>query len=230
MRLPADLRNMIYKEALVIPKPGIIHLDFDKGSPRWGGKPTVIFNGGWEDRRADVNPACHLFSTCYTIYAEAAIFYYGLNRFSLFNLDLLDIWLRSMRPEFRRLIGRIAVYYAGQAPKKALKSLAECVGLKELLLHTSCPMVKHLLKLRGLKKVTLDTAFLETQPDFILEGRKETLVKMLEVLKKPHKPGTLTKQEKKDYPNRRSRRTVFGKTNVTTRTEKKFVAQQWILT
>lgn len=34
MRLSPEIRNMIYKEALVIPKPRIIRLRFDEGSPR----------------------------------------------------------------------------------------------------------------------------------------------------------------------------------------------------
>lgn len=115
MRLPPEIRNMIYKQALVIP-PGIIRLNVDNRYP-------------------DRNPACPLLSTCRTIYAEAAIFYYGLNRFNLYNMNLLGNWLRSVRPESRRLISRITMIYAGQTSIKDLKSLAEFVDLKELYLH-----------------------------------------------------------------------------------------------
>jgi len=186
-RLPAEIRNMIYYEALVIPKPGFIRLDRGSTFP-------------------DSNPACPLLSTSSTIYKEAVKIYYGLNTFSLFDLDLLDRWLRSVRPKSHTLISRISVRVSGQECVKGLKSLAECVGLKELHLdipvrtlavnmyNFSYPMVRNLLKLRGLKTVTVETQCLENQPR--LKARKELLIKALEILKEPRK---LTGQEEKDY-------------------------------
>lgn len=75
--------------------------------------------------------------------------------------------------------------------------------------HLFRPTIKHLLRLRSLEKVTLDVAFLENRPDHILEERKESIIKALEVLKEPYEPATLKKQEMKD--KRKSRRTVLGK-------------------
>ena len=43
----------------------------------------------------------------------------------------------------------------------------------------------------------------------------------LQVIKQPRKPAQLKRQEKKDYPPQKAMRATFGKTNFTTRMDKK---------
>ena len=233
---------MIYKNLLVIPKSGRIDLDYGCG----GIRPNVTLKDAeYGTLYTNLKLTCQLFSTCRTIYAEAAPLYYGLKQFRPIDLDLLDEWLRPMRPDFRRLIGRIEVHYAGKRPAQAMRSLAEYISLKELTLflgyhtlETMCPRrmdwellgLNDLLKLWGLEKVTIGISLLQPELEYFLPLNydHDSLSQALEVLKQPRKPAALTKQEKKDYPTGRSQRTVFGKANVITRTEKKFIAQQSI--
>ncbi|KAK5121503.1 hypothetical protein LTR85_005336 [Meristemomyces frigidus] len=126
--LPAELRNRIYRAALIIPEPVDIELPRSQDSP------------GWQ--------APGLLQTCRTIRAEALAIYYTNNTFlgtvqgPGFTQTLVP-WLRAMGVEQRRMIRAIRpdeteyddIYAAGHDMDMYFQLLAdnECTIRAEVL-------------------------------------------------------------------------------------------------
>ena len=79
--------------------------------------------------------------------------------------------------------------------------------------------MKDLLKVRGIVKleITATDSLIRHFPEL----RIPSFEAALQVLRQPRKPAQLTRQEKKDYPPQKATRATFGKTNFTTRMDKK---------
>lgn len=237
MRLPPEIRNMVYKELLVVPGIICIHRDSDVEAGLTRVQESVRSKDGMgKSVRIDGKSIRQLLWTSKTIYKEASTFYFGSNHFRFASLDMLTECLQHIKLDFRRLLRRITVPFWGLAPAKGMKALATCVSLSELTLGISWYTSRYLrgdqnlmkpnglndlLKIRGLEKVTLDIEDIKYFHDLDISNffDKDTLANALQILKEPHDPAKLKRQEAKDYPNRKSQRTVFGKANVMTRTE-----------
>ena len=241
MKLCPEIRNMVYEELLVM--PGMVGIEYRFIDHRVQ-IVEFVHSSEASKTKLDINQKSTraLLGTSKAIYEEASHFYFRSNHFYFEDVDLLEVFVQKMRPDFRRLIRRVTVNYSGRAPARAMRSLATCIGLLELTLkfsfdtylcirapYTFMTLIgfKDLLKIRGLTDVKIDTEAMDTHPfrdirDFRM---KDELASALQILKKPHNPGNLKKQEKKDYPKGKSQRTVFGKANVITRTEKKIMSE-----
>lgn len=204
MRLPPELRNMVYKELLV--QPGMICIQF-RGCPP--GESVQRADGRGSDHCIDVKALRQLLWTSKTIYQEAAPFYFGSNHFRFQCLGTLTKCLQRLRPDSRRLLRRITVSFSNSTPARAMKLLGTCVSLSELTLEMCLGTawssrrkqdgrmqfngLNDLLKIRGLDKFTVDTTHMEPYRE---EGHniffdEKGLADVLEVLKEPRNPAKL---------------------------------------
>ncbi|KAL8698782.1 MAG: hypothetical protein Q9224_001694 [Gallowayella concinna] len=233
MKLPLELRHMVYREALVMPWPLLVSphpWNWQMCPHRCSIKPV---EGG---RRRDYCPSatCQILQVSKTLYAEAMPVFYGENTFKLGNLESLCFFLTKLKPVNRRSIKSLMVTYDTYCPAKSMKLLQGCVSLRRLsleftwgaLYYGGLPWsrihgVRDLLKIRGIRSLTVhpptDVTFLPLSlgPDW------HRFLEALEVIKQPQSKLTLSRQYKKDYPPEKAKRTVFGKTNVVTRSEKR---------
>ncbi|KAL9011494.1 MAG: hypothetical protein Q9180_009188 [Flavoplaca navasiana] len=88
------------------------------------------------------------------------------------------------------------------------------------------PGLGDLLKVRGIQE--LDIIVPSALPhsryySFNDEMSPESFIKDLQVLKLPRSAASLRRQDEKDFPPEKARRTVFGKANVMTRSEKAMI-------
>ncbi len=243
MRLPPEIRNMVYKELLVMPAMIAIGIGWSEGRSIIVEK-VRLEDDEESDFEIDQKATRKLLHTSKTIYQEASHFYWGSNHLYFEDLDMLTEYLQRLRPDFRRLITHVTVRYIGRAPARAMKALSGCISLRKLTLDISFMTIyqtritsaglmtltgmNDLLKLRGLEKVNLDTTRLDSglKTAAWLSQGMSNVVDAIQVLKKPHDPARLKRQEAKDYPKGKSQRTVFGKANVITRTERKVMGEQ----
>ncbi|KAK4696619.1 hypothetical protein P7C71_g1335, partial [Lecanoromycetidae sp. Uapishka_2] len=243
LKLPQEVRLMVYKEYLIL--PGTISI---VGSG-WAGARSIIklrrecalHAPSHQSHVAMDRSVLSLWSTSRTLYKESMSLFFRHNDFRFANLTQLHRFLTRISVNARRAIASIWVGYFGTTPAKTFKLLKECVGLRRLTIELqqssigTIPWVAKsmgyqlmkiygladLLKIRGLQEVEVELG----QPTLIplLRNFDEELVlfkEALQVLKQPHTAAQLTRQEKKDYPHGVGR-TIFGKANVTTRMEKK---------
>lgn len=236
MRLPPEIRNMVYKELLV--QPGVVCVqwkdlrieEYMRSKGRLGTDECI-------DECIDGRSIRQLLWTSKTIYREASTFYFGSNHFRFQCLGTLTTCLQHLKPDFRRLLRRITVPFTNVAPARAMKLLGRCISLSELTLEISSlgttwssrryqgrmkfNGLNDLLKIRGLDKLTVDSTRMEPfrRKGIDVFADEKGLANVLQILKEPHDPAKLKRQEAKDYPDRKSQRIVFGKANVKTRTE-----------
>ena len=174
---------------------------------------------------------------------EARALFFRHNDFYFERLEHLEAFLSAISVSSRRSLVSISFKYYGLTPATSIKSLKECVGLRNLKLVFSINSIgkvswqtdeneldgyagivtvngmSDLLKVRDIK--TLDVVFDEPfERNYSPRFRGVPLKEALEILKEPRKASQLTRQRNKDYPEPVGR-TVFGKANVTTRGEKK---------
>ncbi|KAL9609674.1 MAG: hypothetical protein Q9167_005583 [Letrouitia subvulpina] len=214
MRLPAEIRRMVYKEILVM--PGEVGIPMPKPFRDYKTQPYVR----------------KFFLTSKAVYAEAMPIYFGLNTFYFHKMSYMEDFLKHTAVDHRRCIRRVSFKFYGTAPARALKLLRECVSLEYLhvkagVLYTlggkhehlmSAHGLNNLLKIRGIKKLEVTC---NDPPDRYSPIDWDCFLGALQLLKEPHTPQFLRLQEKKDYPPDKAKRTVFGKTNVITRSEAK---------
>ena len=243
MRLPLEIRNMVYKELLIQPgsiEIGNIYEEEDRfiyGA--FAVRKWMDSDDNEQIERFRQTPVCKLFLTSRTVYRESTPLYFGRNVFGLTDLGKVLSFLGRLSPNLRRAVTSLELKYVGTAPAQANKILATCTGLRQLSIifsyQTAYMMrgfgtslmklrgLKDLLKLRGLKQVGIerDPRFSAEAFDGLFKEMPE-FEKALEVLKTPHDPKTLARLDKKDYPNK-LHRSIFGKANVATRMENKIM-------
>lgn len=216
MRLPPEIRRMVYKEILVMPEE--------------------ICDGVWVPHRGHdpkTQPRVRQFLlTSKATYFESMPIYFGLNIFHFHMMSSMEDFLKRTAVDHRRCIRRVSFDFYGAAPARSLKLLRECVSLQYL--HVKAGIfsthwgkhgrlmeahgVNNLLKIRGIRKLEItcnDPPGAHTPDDWVC------FVGALQTLKLPHTPQFLRLQEKRDYPPGKARRMVFGRTNVMTRSEAK---------
>ncbi|KAL8946133.1 MAG: hypothetical protein Q9222_007431 [Ikaeria aurantiellina] len=232
MKLPLELRTMIYKEALVAPDG--LDIAFEMG--QWHShaeKPYLCRCNHSEPRLPTIYKAFHV---SVALYNETMPIFFGDNRFIFDNLDYMYDFLTGISPNCRRKIRQISVTFHGRSPAKSIKVLQRCTSLQQLSLRID-PLIRwsrgpaavslikatginNLLKVRGITNLEVTkTGYWNIDPSDPTDW--EELVEAMQILKKPYHPSVLRLQEKKDYPPEKAKRTVFGKTNVRTRSESK---------
>ena len=235
MELPGEIRNMIYRNLLIM--PGIIYINGGQYGPGYR-EDVVVQRPTWglgdhimNRRFLSINQTRvrRLLETSKHIYAEAAWFYYGCNHFYFSSLPILYNFLQATRPDFCRHITHMSLMYSGRFVVKAIKLLRGCVSLSrlQLVLDDSTTWDRHmrtnswlrnmtglkdLLQLRGLREVTVDNHLVDSVPMYAASlADKDYVVNGLQVLTQPHDLAKLRQQFKKDYPGQVPQRTASGK-------------------
>ena len=247
MDLPLELRSMIFRHFLVMPGPVLFtyfaapHARHDSAGVESQNNPlSEDFTGLFPEHNGiQQSSLLNIFSASKTVYRETVPLYFGCNQFEFCSLDRMEQFLNKIGAECRWQIASITVEYWGRAPARAVKRLAECVGLRVLMLkiglysfgrsHSSPAQkarligMKDLLRLRGLDRISIASngefkykcfadAVVPTQ-DVI-----DMFMEQLEVVTEARDPKQLKRQEKKDFPTK-TKRTTFGAANVMTRSE-----------
>ena len=245
MRLPIEIRTLVYNELLIQPETVAIypHRTWHDGSKR--AVTTPACRRRWVDSNGDVHDTSvsqqifrQLSLTSRGAYRESTPIYFTYNTFEFEDLECVPGFLGQLSPNSRRAIVSLKLFYVGKAPAAAFKMLATCVGLRrlELVLHgyqtislmqssNRCVMKLYglgdCLKLRGLTHIDVHRDHEHDDNHKWLNEYFADLPRFreaLQVLKQPHDPARLARLDKKDYPSR-LHRSVFGKANVTTRME-----------
>ncbi|KAL8688015.1 MAG: hypothetical protein Q9218_005968 [Villophora microphyllina] len=220
MKLPLELRNMVYREILQRPKSII---------------PYRLYY--WRRNIESLVPTCRIFLVSKALYDEAVLIFFGYNTFDFISMDILEEHLATMKVECRRQIRSIVVGLSGDRRTEAAKLLRRCVSLRHLSIglggssfrfatpHPPWVLkpwgVQELLKVRGLNIVEVVNL---CSTGGRLREEDSALLKALQVLKQPYSAAALRKQDKVDFPPKKAQRSVYGKTNVMTRSERKMVA------
>ncbi|KAL8861965.1 MAG: hypothetical protein Q9178_001835 [Gyalolechia marmorata] len=218
MELPLEIRTMVYEEVLLA-SPSISIMT--QHLPAYMGYSP---------------PTTELLRASKTLYHEATSIFYGRNLFEFLDLDALDGFLTKFSIQQRRMITSIALGIWGITPAKSVRLLQGCVSLRHLkvkvLLNTldgyypnrpgqpRAAGIQGLLDVRGIREldVTLPT-FVNIEDDQQREAF-ERLKKALQVVKLPRSVASMRRQGAKDFPPEKAKRTVFGRANVLTRSER----------
>ena len=238
MRLPPELRFMIYKEVLVARRDIIVPRPYipDYNMRFYGDKYNC-------DPYHSSSAACQIFRVSKALYNEAMPVYFGENTFRFKDLDALETALEILTAERRRSIRSLSINFHGPHPVKSMRLLYECVSLRQLSLginnwgtypnrfgvtplwQTICG-VKALLKVRGIQ--TLQVRKVGSYPSGFgwCQSHRDwkKLVSALQVLKQPYTEAALRRRYRKAYPPAKAKRTVFGRANVVTRSESKLAS------
>ena len=192
MRLPIEIRNMIYRDLLIDSVPIVIY---------------SAYSSLYEDRRrADVAPAYRrawhilkrtmvprvsspkilyqLALTSRGVYREAMPIFFAHTTFELEDLRCVPKFFGSLSPNSRRAVASINLWYVGKAPAAAFKMLATCVGLRRLRINMhdwethdmmsypdndlmNLPGLRECLKMRGIAHVDVAVEREGGLPDFM---------------------------------------------------------------
>ncbi|KAL8912171.1 MAG: hypothetical protein Q9171_002805 [Xanthocarpia ochracea] len=241
MRLPPELRCMIYREVLVAKRDIIVP------RPYWSyiRDHNIRFYRVYDnyDPYHSSSATCQIFRVSKALYNEAMPVYFGENTFHFEDLDALETALGILTAERRRSIRSLSISFHGSHPVKSTRLLYGCVSLRRLSLviknwgtyhdlsgitpwwQTICG-AKALLKVRGIQTLRVRKAQLNSSAFGWCSSRGgwEKLVSALQVLKQPYSEAALRRQYRKDYPPAKAKRTVFGRANVVTRSESKLAS------
>ncbi|KAL8840388.1 MAG: hypothetical protein Q9176_003881 [Flavoplaca citrina] len=227
MKLPPEIRNTIYEMAL------------------W----ELVSPSQRRARRASDQQAL----TSRNMPAVAALQRCLLRGLSLiFSQQYLLLLRRGRSCEFltkltiqqRRNIRSLSFHFSdGLAPAKAMRLLRGCVSLRDLTISFTrstlhefglrmpeslkrLPGLGDLLKVRGIQELQIIVPLAlpySRYYSFNGEVSPESFIKDLQVLKLPRSAASLRRQDEKDFPPEKAGRTVFGKANVITRSEKAMI-------
>ncbi|KAL8770740.1 MAG: hypothetical protein Q9209_003607 [Squamulea sp. 1 TL-2023] len=247
MRLPPELRRMVYQELLVIPWPITVSRPYSFWHPR----PHLASITADDGRLRDYCPlaTCLILQACKVLHTEATPIYFGANTFNLEDLDALSFFLTKLKPESRRSITSLIVRYEGGHPARSMKLLRGCVSLRHLSLDCTWGTIRYgdfpwysiyglndLLRLRGIQKLVIQKPKVSEDVIFFTQARWEKywgnwqeFVQALEILKQPYTHAAIRQQDRKDYPPEKARRTFFGRANVVTRAEKRWSSNSGIV-
>ena len=247
MDLPLELRHMVFKEFLVMDGPimfrSCIYLVERKTYILAPPFANVSPEG---DRNVDYYKASnivtqsnllYIFSVSRSVYQVTVPIYFSSNTFDFKSLTAFDRFITKVGAVPRWQLARVRITYLGDAPARAFKHLARCVGLREATLQfepywaigpsrtaklLQLYGIKDLLQVRGLKKlesIVPDHFWSRARYWNLLKDAKEAtsdLEERLQVLKQPIDPKKLKRLEKKNFPMNRSG-FFFGAVNVLTR-------------
>lgn len=140
MKLPPEVRNMIYKEVLVASKD--IHMQV-----AWYSYPRSAYDGL---RTMNHSPrrTCRLLRISKAVYYEAFPIYFGCNTFYCDGVEALGEFLSKLKKEYRRNIRSLSFHFVGNSPAKSIRLLQGCVSLKSLEIGVTLRMLSD----HGLRK------------------------------------------------------------------------------
>ena len=214
MRLPPEIRLMIYKEILVFKTPLVVAEVGEVGFSHPGCIENAMADserGAFRTKGMSPSDVAYLVkgqqvcSTSFQIYKEAMPIYFRFNSFRFHNFHTLTDFFRWIGKEARKNIRKIYFDYFGGEASSAFTLLAQCERLEHLVVTMTAQSLvgapkanrvpvkavgmRHLLKLRGIK--TLEVEWLGPANSFSPETRLE-FVEALQVLHQPRK--TLTRR------------------------------------
>ena len=254
MKLPPEVRNMIYREFLE--DTSIINL-IALGDPKKvrevSGKPVLSrYDPGMPPvipySQGQFDPLL-LLRASKAIHDEAYPVYYGRNTFFCRGFAALRGFLGRLKREYRRNIRTLGFDMWGNPAAKSIRLLQGCASLQYL--HIDCrgvrlwdnlrsdsvlPGYTELLKLRGIRSLQIlrpvknDIYRLGSQTYRILrpadtDAYWEQIIEDLQVLQQPRSEAMVRRQDCKDFPLENTKRTVYGKANVQTRSERAIADQ-----
>ena len=246
MKLPLELRIKVYEEHLL--KQGTIVV---KGALGFGNREVQICPG-YQCRHDYIKThetfdatVLNLWTVSKATLQESLPLFFRFNRFHFTSVDELLNFLSCIGPTSRRNILSISFTYEGGAPAQAMRSLRQCVGLRQLTIQISTMTyfiipyddrrrnssqlkvwgMNDLLKIRGITELEVFERTASYPYHCRFTEQIPAFEKTLQILKQPHKAAQLTRQMNKDYPQSKAK-PVRGKTNVTTRTEAKLAASE----
>ncbi|KAL8989966.1 MAG: hypothetical protein Q9169_008239 [Polycauliona sp. 2 TL-2023] len=220
MKLSPELRNMVYKEVLVEPKDVLLTVGHEYDPPH-----VLAFNPPQPSGLLQVSKQ---------IYNEASPIYYRGNTFDCHSVGALHAFLSKLSIENRRSIRSLSFGFFGYAPAKSMKLLQGCTSLKSLKVVIphymmndygrempdglrDLPGLRDFLKIRGIQELDASRA---PNCNYWEHMDPEALIEELQVVKLPKTAAMIGRQDLKDYPPERAKRTVYGKANVKTRSER----------
>ncbi|KAI4202900.1 MAG: hypothetical protein LQ350_002271 [Teloschistes chrysophthalmus] len=227
MKLPLEIRSMIYEN--VLRQPTNIKVE---------GRFGTFLSGIDYYAINDVATHCRIFLVSKAFYQEAMPIYFCCNTFSFAYTWVMYYVTRKLKVDYRRHFRSIKITGAwmGLHCRGAAKFLQGCVSLRHLSIRFDNSIfrwvrvpgqkrvfkpwgVGELLKVRGIRD-------LEVKIPHVVDFREEyeTFIERLDVLKQPYSVAALRQQDKIDYPPKKAQRSVFGKANVVTRSERKMIA------
>lgn len=137
LKLPLELRNMVYRELLIM--PGTLEI-----IKPWSSDPVVLLVNRIQVASIAIANQCAVFMVLRVskqISREAIPIYFGCNKFVAMDTDMLAQLLCHIGPEACNAIREISIQYKlGKHACKAFKLLAQCGGLRKLHFRMlSCP-------------------------------------------------------------------------------------------
>lgn len=225
MGLPREIRNMIYKELLIM--PGYISIGgffLSQSMVRICVQgPAGLYRLLRPPQHIDQKSVCSLFKVSRTFYRECRPLYFRLNTFQIGDLHKLSMFLTKIGPDCRRNLTSLRIRYHGQTAGNSLKLLVRCVTLRHLhitfgvdyrpvehpktrvrrpgLIKPNVGLMnasglKDLMKLRG-----LETLEICVTPPSLYSDIEDVRIAM-QVTKQPQDSATLERQENLDYPKK----------------------------
>ena len=184
MKLPVEIRRMIFKENLVMPNP-IMFYRFGvlNGQQTHNIPPCAMIRSAKEGTQTKCWPTIEdaeiirqssrlsIFLVSKAIYCETVPLYFGHNNFSFESGRSLWKFASTIGPDCRWQLARVQCYWASYCVRAA-KILSQCVELRELSLEISSESLRHvddtffdyrlvgmedLLRVRGVNKLSLHT-------------------------------------------------------------------------
>ena len=238
MKLPPELRNMVYKEVLA--NPDIIIIDELSDCYPGSSLPRIET---WNDPPGNT---CQLLRASKAIHDEAYPVYFGRNTFACWNFPALRGFLGRLKREYRRSIRSISFAFWGSFPAKTIRLLQGCVSLQYLHIDFTTvrllwdtpttviiPGLNELMKIRGIRSLEISrrpnyTTYL-VRTRFIgpaeIDEYWGKVIDDLQVLKQPRSEAMVRRQDWKDFPMENTKRTVYGRANVQTRSERAIADQ-----
>lgn len=209
MKLPAELRIMILKEALKAPSQVRC--------------PMKLTQSNHERSIVTTSRALRVSKTFYN---EAMPIYFRCNTFHFKSLNELKLYLLNFRVESRRSIRSLSILWRDYHPDNTVKLLRGCVSLRRLSILLRCEHlhfgakwfltfakrygIEELLKIRGIEQLDVRR---DQRCERCSIGDVAVIANALQVLQQPYSAAELRLQNRKDY--------VWGTANVVTRSKQR---------
>ncbi|MCJ1464081.1 hypothetical protein MMC07_002693 [Pseudocyphellaria aurata] len=193
LKLPPELRDMVFKELLVMPGP--IYTGRRSMTP-----PRVLIRNHEEIEDIEHPPIFGAFLLSKQTRQTAISIYFGCNGFIVRHLGALAHFLYKIGADACNAVRKISMELRRlKFARKAFKLLAQCASLRsihitvypkmfytdfDVMAFVNLPGVQHLLKIRGIQELEV----VEAEPRFIDERHpwsKESILQALQILKEP---------------------------------------------
>ncbi|KAL8993694.1 MAG: hypothetical protein Q9169_006158 [Polycauliona sp. 2 TL-2023] len=220
MKLSAEVRNIVYKEVLVEPE-------------------AIYIGDGLRVYDHSPRTTCQLLQVSQAICREAFPVYFGCNTFRCNGIEALGEFLTRLKTEYRRSIRSLSFLFDSfTTPAKSIRLIQGCVSLRNLEITIPprvlreygthepdslkwLPGLKDLRKVRGIENLKINMPPGTFEWDRFAEvADPQLFIKKLQIVKQPRSRFVIKRQDEKDFPEEKSKRTVFGKANVKTRSER----------